>query len=97
MITAFIIFLFVLLGVSVYLNWNLNHKVTKLENYCSDFLNTIVDARLKIAAAKHILEESDIRGAFASDDEVGSVFKIIKFAIDELDNQLNEPTSDGKN
>lgn len=93
MITAIVI-LSVLLLTSVYLNWNLSRKVTMLEGYASDFLTDLVHLKEKIREANRVIKEADIRGSFESDDEVGSVFKILKDSIEYLDTTSNIPFKD---
>jgi hypothetical protein len=89
-----IIVLSLLLIVSVYLNWILSKKVTLLEGYASDFLTDLVHLKEKIRDANKVIKEADIRGSFESDDEVGSVFKILKDSIEYLDTTSNIPFKD---
>ena len=89
-----IIILSVLLAISVYLNWNLSKKVDLLERYASDFLTDLVHLKEKIREANQVIKDADIRGSFESDDEVGSVFKILKDSIEYLDTTTNIPFKD---
>ena len=89
-----IIILSLLLTISIYLNWNLSKKVDLLEAYASDFLTDLVHLKEKIREANKVIKEADIRGSFESDDEVGSVFKILKDSIDYLDTTSNIPFRD---
>jgi len=84
-----IIILILLLGTSIYVNWNLSKKVTILENYASDFLSDLVNLKEKIREANKIIKDADIRGSFESDDEVGSAFRLIRDSIDYLDTTTN--------
>lgn len=81
--------------ISLYVNWNLSKKVDILEKYASTFLTDLTTLREKIALADQIMTDADLKGAFASDDEVGSAFTIIKNAISELNEETTaEDTSE---
>lgn len=89
-----VILLSILLVISVYLNWNLSRKVNMLEGYASDFLTDLMHLKEKIREANLVIKNADIRGSFESDDEVGSVFKILKDSIEYLDTTSNIPFKD---
>ena len=89
-----IIILSILLLISGYLNWNLSKKVTLLEGYASDFLTDLIHLKEKIREANKVVKEADIRGSFESDDEVGTIFKILKDSIEYLDTTSNIPLKD---
>lgn len=89
-----VVILSLLLIVSVYLNWALSKKVDILEAYASDFLTDLVHLKEKIREANTVIRDADIRGSFESDDEVGSVFKILKESIEYLDTTSNIPFKD---
>lgn len=91
-----ILILAVLLGGSLYLNWNLSRKVTILERYAGEFLTDLYDLRARTAAAYKVIKDADLKGAFESDDEVGSAFKIIKQAIESMhDIELDDTSESG--
>ena len=64
-------------------------KVSILEKYCSQFLGELTTVKEKLALASHVMNEADTKGSFSSDDEIGSVFKLIKDCI----NFLNDETA----
>lgn len=91
MVTTIII-LSILLLLSIYGNFNVLRKLSKLENIIlifqykeNDLSNLINNANLKI-------RELDTKGAFESDDEVGFFFKYIK----EIQNILNSKDGEEK-
>ena len=69
--------------VGCYVIWNLNKKTEMLETWVEDFTQRIetVQTELKVIDAK---------GAFESDDEIGTIFEQIKETINELDNLIGE-------
>ena len=67
----------ILLLTSCYVIWNLMTKLESLEDWVSDFINTI-DKMQKD------LQEMDYRGSFESDDETGVIFKQIQTTINQL-------------
>lgn len=48
----------------------------------------IIDLRDRFDAAYNMIKESDIRGSFEADDEIGDVFKIIKQTVDDLNSRI---------
>ena len=48
----------------------------------------ITDLRDRFEAAHSMIKESDIRGSFEADDEIGDVFKIIKQTVDDLNSRV---------
>ncbi len=86
------IWLIVGLSISFILNiififgiWNLLKQTEALEDLVSF---TIRDTRQKVTTALLAMEAADIRGSFASDDEVGVAFKDIKSIIKELNKEF---------
>ena len=81
MVVEIILGLFVL--TEGYIIWNLIRKTELLETWVEDFTQTIetVQTDLKVI---------DTKGAFESDDEVGSIFEQIKETVNELDNLKGE-------
>ena len=77
----------IILGLVVlaegYVIWNLTKKTEMLEDWVETFTQQIerVQVELKVIDAK---------GAFESDDEVGSIFEQIKDVVNELDNLRGE-------
>ena len=73
----------ILLLTSCYVIWNLMTKLESLEDWVSDFINTIEKMQKD-------LKEMDYRGSFESDDETGVIFDEIKNIIKQLDNFRGE-------
>ena len=67
-----------LLIASCYVIWNLNTKLESLEDWITDFINTIVKVQMDMA-------KIDYKGYFEADDEVGQIFEQIKTTINQLD------------
>ena len=63
---------------SCYVIWNLNTKLEALEDWVTDFINTIEKMQKD-------LKVMDYRGSFEADDEVGAIFEQIKTTINQLD------------
>jgi len=63
---------------SCYVIWNLNTKLESLEDWVTDFINTIEKIQKD-------LKDIDYRGSFEADDEVGVIFNQIKTTIKQLD------------
>ena len=63
---------------SCYVIWNLNTKLESLEDWITDFINTIVKVQMDMA-------KIDYKGYFEADDEVGQIFEQIKTTINQLD------------
>ena len=62
---------------SCYVIWNLTTKLQSLEDWVSDFIDTIEKIQTE-------LKEIDYRGSFESDDETGAIFEQIKLTINQL-------------
>ena len=62
---------------SCYVIWNLTTKLESLEDWISDFINTIEKIQTD-------LKKIDYRGSFESDDETGTIFEQIKLTINQL-------------
>ena len=67
-----------LLIASGYVIWNLNTKQEMLEDWIEDFIQSVEKVNFD-------LKQSDYRGSFEADDEVGTIFKQIKEIIEQLD------------
>lgn len=88
-----IILLVILLGISIYVNYNLLKRNEQLEesyNQLADEYETMYDKMVRfeevIDNANQKLKEIDSRGSFESDDEVGFFFKELK----ALQENINE-------
>ena len=80
----------ILLLTSCFVIWNLMTKLESLEDWVSDFINTIEKMQKD-------LQEMDYRGSFESDDETGVIFSEIKNLIDDIENNyLLEEDTDAK-
>ena len=62
---------------SCYVIWNLNMKQEMLEDWVTDFMNSIEKINFD-------LKQIDYRGSFESDDETGAIFEQIKLTINQL-------------
>jgi hypothetical protein len=63
---------------SCYVIWNTNTKLEALEDWITDFINTIEKVQID-------LKKIDYKGYFEADDEVGAIFEQIKTTINQLD------------
>ena len=63
---------------SCYVIWNLNTKLESLEDWLTDFINTIEKVQMDV-------KKIDYKGYFEADDEVGVIFEQIKTTINQLD------------
>ena len=77
----------IILGIIVlvegYVIINLMYKSERLETWLETFTRTITEVQAE-------LDEIDSKGSFASDDEVGAVFKQIKETVDKLETLKGE-------
>jgi hypothetical protein len=82
------ILLYILLGLSVTLNLALAYGVFNLlrKNQAIEdlMIETVLDTKEHVQNALLVMENSDIKGSFEADDEVGVAFQDIKTAITEL-------------
>tara|TARA_R100000030_G_scaffold94971_1_gene82130 strand:- start:412 stop:672 length:261 start_codon:yes stop_codon:yes gene_type:complete len=62
---------------SCYVIWNLNTKLESLEDWVTDFINTIEKVQTD-------LKKIDYKGYFEADDEVGAIFEQIKTTVNQL-------------
>ena len=62
---------------SCYVIWNINTKLEFLEDWISDFINTIEKVQTD-------LKTIDYRGSFEADDETGVIFEQIKTVLSQL-------------
>ena len=95
MITTIII-LSVILLASIFVNINQLRKqedqsdyITDLEKSNIEYYNFFEKLKTKINSANSEIRNADRIGAFASSDEVGTSFKIIKEVMDDLNRGVN--------
>ncbi len=72
-----------------YVIWNLIRKTELLETWVEDFTQ-------RIETVQTDLKVIDDKGAFESDDEVGSIFEQIKETVNKLDNLIGEEINANK-
>ena len=72
-----LVLVWLLFVTSCYVIWNLTTKLESLEDWVSDFIDTIEKIQTE-------LKEIDYRGSFESDDETGAIFEQIKLTINQL-------------
>ncbi len=77
----------IILGIVVliegYVIWNLFRKLELVETWVEDFTQ-------RIQIVQNDLKEIDDKGAFESDDEVGSIFEQIKNIVNQLESLKGE-------
>ena len=73
-----LVFMVILFVASCYVIWNLNTKLESLEDWVTDFINTI-------EKVQNDLDTVDYKGYFEADDETGVIFNQIKQIIKQLD------------
>jgi len=90
-----IILLVVLLGVSIYINYNLLKRNESLEetyellaDEYEEILNKMIQFEKVIKSANKKLKDIDHKGSFESDDEVGFFFKELKGIQQDINNFL---------
>jgi len=72
-----LVLMIILFVTSCYVIWNLNKKLESLEDWITDFINTIEKVQID-------LKKIDYKGYFEADDEVGQIFKQINATVDQL-------------
>ena len=77
-IEIFLVLVTLLFISSCYVIWNINTKLESLEDWITDFINTIEKIQMD-------MKKIDYKGYFEADDEVGQIFEQIKTAINQLD------------
>ena len=77
-IEIFLVLVTLLFISSCYVIWNTNTKLESLEDWITDFINTIEKIQMD-------MKKIDYKGYFEADDEVGQIFEQIKTAINQLD------------
>ena len=84
MSTFFIILLLLLLIASLYANYNLVKKSEKIEDKYLELYNSFCYIRDSFDIGYKVMQKSDKLGAFASDDETGTIFSAIKDTVEDL-------------
>ena len=94
--TAIIIILSVVLGISIFLNINQLRKqeeqtdyIEDLENSNTNYYNFFDQLKTKVNSANSEIRNADRLGAFESSDEVGTTFELIKEVMDDLNRGVN--------
>ena len=77
-VEIFLVLVTLLFISSCYVIWNINIKLESLEDWITDFINTIEKVQMDMT-------KIDYKGYFEADDEVGQIFEQIKTAINQLD------------
>jgi len=79
------IILFLIICISVYVNWNLFIKIEKLEDANEEATDWISGYSTSLDQILIKIQDLDSKNLFESDDEVGSVFNAIKETIQSLE------------
>ncbi len=83
------------LSISLYIIWNLNRKVTKMEDIVESQVDYLRKVSYLIQESKIYVDQLDERGVFRSDDEVGRFFEFMKEIQDTI-NSFRLPEDYGK-
>ena len=81
------IFFFLLSGFFIYRSYKLVKDVEELQQDRQDDINEIAGI---LDLMLNEMREIDIRGSFEADDEVGSVFKLLKETIEKYRDSIND-------
>ena len=76
-IEIFLVLVTLLFISSCYVIWNINIKLESLEDWITDFINTIEKVQMDMT-------KIDYKGYFEADDEVGQIFEQIKTTLNQL-------------
>jgi hypothetical protein len=95
MIAAVIIIATILLGVLLYIVWNLHRKVSRQEEIIEFQIEYLRKVSYTISESNMYVEQLDEKGTFRSDDEVGVFFNFMK-EIQGSINQYRLPDNYGK-
>lgn len=95
MIAAVIIIATILLGVLLYIVWNLHRKVSRQEEIIEFQIEYLRKVSYTISESNMYIEQLDEKGTFRSDDEVGVFFNFMK-EIQGSINQYRLPDNYGK-
>ena len=87
--------LFILLVAAGYVIWNLNNKVSQLENIVESQIDYLRKVSLIIQESNVYINKLDEKGHFRSDDEVGTFFDFMK-EIQDIINDFTLPKGYGE-
>ena len=87
--------LVLLLFIGLYIVWNLNRKVTKMEDIIESQVDYLRKVSYLIQESKIYVDQLDEREVFRSDDEVGRFFEFMKEIQDTI-NSFRLPEDYGK-
>jgi len=73
-----LVLMIILFVTSCYIIWNLTIKQEMLESWIENFIQSVEKVNFD-------LKQTDYKGSFEADDEVGTIFKEIKTIISQLD------------
>ena len=90
MVLTILIVCILLLGVSLYGNYNLMKQNEVLEDQVTALQDVLDEIKDQVVDINTRLTEIDIKGSFEADDEVGFVFKEIREMANELSDVINE-------
>jgi hypothetical protein len=76
------------IGINIVLLYGIFNLVRKSEAIEDLMVDTLRDTKEHITNALLVMQNSDIKGSFEADDEVGVAFKDIKTAIEELNEKF---------
>ena len=76
-VEIFLVLVTLLFISSCYVIWNINIKLESLEDWITDFINTIEKVQMDMT-------KIDYKGYFEADDEVGQIFKQINTTVNQL-------------
>ncbi len=83
------IILFLIICVSVYVNWNLFRKIEVLEEANEEATLWVQDYNESLKHILNTIRELDSKKIFESDDEVGATFDAISKTIESLTELLD--------
>jgi len=89
-------FLLLLVGIQLYVIWNLNAKVEAYEDQFDSYFSELRTAVLDINKQLH---EIDHKGTFEADDEVGYFFTALKSLVEQLNiitGEADAPTEEAQ-
>jgi len=94
MITFIIVLLILLLCGSVYANYNLIKKSEKLEDKYLELYNSFCYIRDSFEVGYKVMQKVDKLGAFAADDETGTIFNTVRDTVEDLKKLTNIEVTD---
>jgi hypothetical protein len=76
--------LVLVVGILLYITWNLNNKVLKQEDIIESQVEYLRKVSYIIAESKLYVDNLDEKGIFRADDEIGTFFNFMKEIQDAL-------------